>query len=598
MKQLIIILTLIISLSGLSQTMDNVQVTLQKTYTTVTKYGIDDPFYIVTDNQKKGVYNKDGKMIVSPGYYANISRLQASDESKPTFKSPEFYTLSELRPSGWHVAIFDISGHLIIGDGRYTRANIHPTFIEVENTFGLKGACDWQGREIIVPTFLGIKYNYDSKMFDCTLNNKDFFSTGIDLNGSTKSRQDSLLTIEQISNYYNIPDNRALPTYIKGQNYLNGQNYTHDFQLAYAFFDEAAKTDIRKAVAIADMKRYGIGVEQDETFALWCYEQAALAGQTAAWPGYFATKYDIEQKEKDELDTISYNKYRMSIIKAMVDRDYWGAIEILERIAENGYLPAQYDLGTYYMYRLYPLTDSVSLQKAEYWLKLSADAGYVLSQNNYAYLLEAYKQNYKESFNYYLMAANNAFPPSQYAVGIYYQNGIGGIKQNLTKAKKYIELSQKGGYEKARNSLDVLNDIIHDRKQARIEKFINAVDIFTQVALVVSETITTTSSHTFVNNTATMNSYNNTAIQHTNTNVAAPPKDKKHTYNYNTVLEQHAYDDYGKLLQNIYFGRYRANLTEIRNYQQRMKNIRLKWEEIGVNFYKSEWETWDGIPKK
>lgn len=90
MKQLFILLMININLSVISQTLDSVQVTLQRTYTTVAKYGIDDSFYIVTDNLKKGVYNKDGKMIVSPGYYENISRLQASDDSKPQFKSPEF----------------------------------------------------------------------------------------------------------------------------------------------------------------------------------------------------------------------------------------------------------------------------------------------------------------------------------------------------------------------------------------------------------------------------------------------------------------------------------------------------------------------------
>lgn len=67
MKQLFILLMININLSVISQTLDSVQVTLQRTYTTVAKYGIDDPFYIVTDNLKKGVYNKDGKMIVFPG---------------------------------------------------------------------------------------------------------------------------------------------------------------------------------------------------------------------------------------------------------------------------------------------------------------------------------------------------------------------------------------------------------------------------------------------------------------------------------------------------------------------------------------------------
>ena len=114
------------------------------------------------------------------------------------------------------------------------------------------------------------------------------------------------------------------------------------------------------------------------------------------------------------------------------------SFEYFKESAEQGYAPAQYNLGVYYQYGT---GIKIDLNKAFIWYKKSAEQGYPSAQNNLGVAYQfgtGIKIDLNKAFIWYKKSAEQGDTRGLINLGLCYQYGTG-TKIDLEKAKKYYQ---------------------------------------------------------------------------------------------------------------------------------------------------------------
>lgn len=414
---------------------------------------------------------------------------------------------------------------------------------------------------------------------------------------------------------------------------------TQDFGKALEYLLVAADYNPLVNGLIGEIYEFGLGCDINPTLASEYYTKAIQNGDDL-YAKYYGVEYFINQitngkgddneQASSSLDTLAFNNFRDGVLetKMGIERpDYAKVKQCLTIAAERGYLPAQYELGTDYMNGVLQgdsLTDNNTL--AEKWLKKAADAGYIIAMHNLASLYEKMNQKsgkateagFIKAFPYYERAANGGFPPAQCAMAVYYYNGFGGKEKNLELTEFWLEQSASKGYRRAQDYLSNLKSEIAFKESQKNRPQQSTAEVLNSLANSLNSLARTLAGISSKQQNMTVSqlnrmrssSYSNGRKQ-TNTVSNDNTVDKsalikkayerqKRNMDYVHVqTERKVYEDYEDMLKKMYWGNSTYRDRDRKNYQDKMREIRQKWEAKGFkicfsNGGKSEWETWDG----
>ena len=146
--------------------------------------------------------------------------------------------------------------------------------------------------------------------------------------------------------------------------------------------------------------------------------------------------YKGDANEQIDIGTLCYNSrnYKLALFW------YWLA-------AGQGHPEAEFLLGLHYEEG--KIIGQNYVQAVKYF-KRSAEQGFVLGQNNYAWMLirgDGVEKNYEKGFKWYKLAAEQGFYKAQFVVGLaYFWGGWPSVaKQNFQEAAKWLGLSADQG---------------------------------------------------------------------------------------------------------------------------------------------------------
>ena len=132
----------------------------------------------------------------------------------------------------------------------------------------------------------------------------------------------------------------------------------------------------------------------------------------------------------DVIEKLSYSKEKDNYLSPVESfklcfsyynkQDYEKAFEFCKNSAEQGYSPAQYNLGLMYAQGI------------------------------------GIKQDYAEAVKWYIKAAKQGHAQSQYNLGLMYSFGVVGVKQDLAEARKWYSKAAAQGHKEAQAALERL----------------------------------------------------------------------------------------------------------------------------------------------
>lgn len=129
------------------------------------------------------------------------------------------------------------------------------------------------------------------------------------------------------------------------------------------------------------------------------------------------------------------------------DEDYAQAVIYYSQAAEQGYAPAQQNLGK--LYRMGRGVDQ-SDQKAFEWFLKAAEQGDIHAQSDLGgmyYLGRGVAQSYEKAYEWTLKAAEQGDKYAQFNIGLIYEMGRG-VERSVDKAIKwYQKAADQGSYE-------------------------------------------------------------------------------------------------------------------------------------------------------
>ena len=128
------------------------------------------------------------------------------------------------------------------------------------------------------------------------------------------------------------------------------------------------------------------------------------------------------------------------------------AFEKIEKIAEQGYAPAQTILGFYYQKGKGTQKDP---QKAFIWYHKAAEQGHVIAQANLGFCYQdgtGTPKDPRKAFLWFQKAAAQGDTTAQVGLGIYYENGIG-IPKDPQQAFTWYQKAAEQGDANAQSSL-------------------------------------------------------------------------------------------------------------------------------------------------
>lgn len=224
------------------------------------------------------------------------------------------------------------------------------------------------------------------------------------------------------------------------------QTQTQNLDLALEYFVMASDLFPNLSRAVGEMFEFGVGCDIDPTLALQYYTKAIDNGNKC-YAKYYSTMYYVDQIT-GSLDTEGFNNFRKGILEQRMAKeqpDYNKAKEYLTIAAERDYLPAQFELGTSYMNKIFQGDSPADTRAlAEKWLKKAADAGYVPAMHNLGTVL--YYSNTELAMEYYEAAAAEGFPPS----------------------KEYLEKVAKERAKSVRQGASILGGLLGNRRLAQV----------------------------------------------------------------------------------------------------------------------------------
>ena len=193
----------------------------------------------------------------------------------------------------------------------------------------------------------------------------------------------------------------------------------------YDFESRAKRGDKVAQFCLAFMYKHGYGVtESKPEEALKWYTKAAEQGYTPA---------------QNNLGVLFVRRAEVAADKSALLENFEIARKWFEIAAEQGYLPAQFNL-----YILLP-DEHVD------WLRKAAARGYPPAQSELGVRHYSAK-DFETAVEWYTKAAEQDYPTAQYNLGLCYETG-NGMKQNYEKAVDWFEMAAKQGYPPAQYSL-------------------------------------------------------------------------------------------------------------------------------------------------
>ncbi|AXI45099.1 sel1 repeat family protein [Sulfitobacter sp. SK012] len=149
--------------------------------------------------------------------------------------------------------------------------------------------------------------------------------------------------------------------------------------------------------------------------------------------------------------------------------DFETALQELRPLAEQGYPPAQYNIGVlYYDGNGVPQ----DFAEAEKWLRLAAEQGYVSAQYNLGLMYDkgdGVPQDIAEAVKWLRLAAEQGNAESQMHLGLMYVWGDGVIQDNVY-AHMWWDISASLGYEDAKGNRDIVAKRMTDDEIAQAQQ--------------------------------------------------------------------------------------------------------------------------------
>lgn len=240
------------------------------------------------------------------------------------------------------------------------------------------------------------------------------------------------------------------------ENKTHGTEYFHSKFMYGEFSRQLAKLSIPELIALFKSLK-------EETESFQSTEQIQDIGKKSCyWVGYFYDKqenadscifYYNDVKDyfriyKDDpmnryaniqtaIEKYLQKPYEKAII-SLNQQDSVQAMEILTKIAGQGYAPAQYQLATCFI-------NQKKYDKAAYWNEQAAKQEYAPAQYNLG--VHYFKNNmHKQAAHWFQKAAMNENDPSRAAMkqlSVYYRNGEGGLDKDVKKADEWLQKSRE-----------------------------------------------------------------------------------------------------------------------------------------------------------
>lgn len=186
---------------------------------------------------------------------------------------------------------------------------------------------------------------------------------------------------------------------------------------------------------------HGIGLARDPGQARTYYERAASMGSAPAREALegLGSPPPARTAAQDEFARGA------ALYKS---KDYAGAARIFRALADQGYAPAQLQIGSQYSRgEGVPRDDRLAAQ----WYRKAAEQGYAIAQNN---LAESYEQgrgvpeDWAESLGWAKRSADQGSPYGMFLVGRAYQFGIG-VPQSREEAIRWFDRAAAKGDNQA-----------------------------------------------------------------------------------------------------------------------------------------------------
>lgn len=404
----------------------------------------------------------------------------------------------------------------------------------------------------------------------------------------------------------------AKTQYNTGVYYYYKKVPTQDLSKAYEYMSKGAEKENALASMVGFFHEYGIGCEVNPSKALNFYKQT-ISGGGDAYAHYFQLDFFVKSITEERLDTVAYELFKNSQIDLSMSNNPYddSFLPNLTQAAEMGYLPAMFDLGSLYYYDRVGNSHEDNMRLAEQWLKKAADAEYIPAIFQLATFYEKSsleangsitEEAYKKALPFYEKAAVAGFAPAQCAMAILEYNGLGGLAVDKTAARVWLQISADQGYARSKQLLTKLNDFEKKQRQEirreRAQKFADAAKAISDIinGLVTKQQQMSPSQKQRMLNSGYRQHSDTpsfaTDVTHNDKNI--PSSAELHYRN----VSLRVYDDYVDLLSKMYYGFFKYNDRDRRNYQETMKSIRTKWEAKGMWIgAPSKWETWDGTCK-
>ncbi|MCF8721116.1 tetratricopeptide repeat protein [Nitrospina gracilis] len=224
-----------------------------------------------------------------------------------------------------------------------------------------------------------------------------------------------------------------------------------DFKTAMAHFKTLAKRGNAEAMwYVADMYRYGRGVERDLQTAVDWFRKAADKNQPWAL-------FEIGWFYKN--GTGGYK------------RDSHTALEWFEKSGKGGYALGQYYAAKAYMEGIGTEKD---LNKAREWLILAADQSHIDSQailGDMYYHGKSVAIDDKKAHTYLQPAAERGQPLAQMDLAMMYENGDV-VKRDLVQAYQWYSLAAAKGNKDAQRSLEFITPRIKTSEKQKADSWV------------------------------------------------------------------------------------------------------------------------------
>ena len=252
-----------------------------------------------------------------------------------------------------------------------------------------------------------------------------------------------------------------------GYMYKHGNGVPPDPHKAIKWYTKAAKQDYAPA-------QNNLGVmflRRAEEFALL----ERKAGRSDLQPNmescfkiafeYFwqAAKYGDPTSQFNLAVIYAFRLEYMNLEPDEITRSWQSIIRVSKAAAAQNYAPAENKLGEIYQFGCFGIEQDAE-QALQWYLKAASPdldgadpckKGYAPAQHNIGTIYRAgdgVKENLKETFKWYQMAAQQGNAESQFYLGLLYYNG-GGVNQDIKEAFKWYKFAVAQNHPEAQNSL-------------------------------------------------------------------------------------------------------------------------------------------------